>query len=481
MTIYTKQDIMTLEQAAIETIPAFDLMQRAGQAAFDVLRQRWPSVKKITVMAGTGNNAGDGFIVASLAVLAGIHVQCLKVGDDLHVSPELQQAMQGAITAGVEVHTYELGSVIEGDVIVDALLGTGFRGPLKKQMAEAIDAINAIQRPVLSLDVPSGLDPDTGFIEERAVRAALTISFIGVKRGLVTGDGTSASGEIIVNDLQIPSTVFDHVSAKHACIPASSLPRRPMNCHKTQFGHVLIVGGNIGFAGAVEMAALAAMRTGAGLVSVATHPEHAVMMDVMLPEVMCHGIRRASQLDDLMDKANVIVVGPGLGQDSWAKSLFKKVFSTEKKLVIDADALFFLGSADKKEDRWVLTPHPGEAARLLKETSLNIQRDRYAAVEAIQKQYGGVCVLKGAGTLVRGSRNVTHICRDGNPGMASAGMGDILTGVIAALIAQGLNLESAAMMGVRAHAQAADLAAQKGERGLMATDLLEPLRKIIND
>lgn len=259
------------------------------------------------------------------------------------------------------------------------------------------------------------------------------------------------------------------------------LPPRQRDAHKGHFGHVLIVGGDHGMPGAARMAGESALRTGAGLVTVATRPEHISAIIAGRPELMCHGVKKASDLEILFKRATTIVLGPGLGRSAWSKELFACVMQSSLPLVVDADALFWLAQFELSRENWVLTPHPGEAANLLQTKSQGIQENRLGALGMLQQQYGGVIVLKGAGTLVLGKSHQPHICPSGNPGMATGGMGDILSGIIAALIAQGIELEHAAQIGVSLHAQAGDHIAKKlGERGMLATDLLPYIRELVN-
>ena len=260
------------------------------------------------------------------------------------------------------------------------------------------------------------------------------------------------------------------------------LQPRPKDANKGRFGHVLVVGGDYGFFGAIRMAGEAALRVGAGLVSVATRPENATIMNAMRPELMCHGVNNGAEIEPLLDKATTIVVGPGMGRSAWAQKLLYLVLKNEKDtVVVDADGLNMLAEKPTQKSNWILTPHPGEAARLLKKSVEEIQADRLAAVTELQQKYGGVSVLKGAGSLVLGPDSPPAICKAGNPGMASAGMGDILSGVIGGLLAQGLPLLAGAKLGVLVHAMAGDLAAKEGgERGMIATDLLPFLRRLVN-
>jgi NAD(P)H-hydrate epimerase len=258
----------------------------------------------------------------------------------------------------------------------------------------------------------------------------------------------------------------------------SYLSPRKKEAHKGDFGHVLIVGGDYGTAGAARLAGEAALRTGAGLVSVATRPEHAYAMAGSCPELMCHGVVRVSDLDALLERATIVVVGAGLGQGIWSRALFNHVLQTDLPLIVDADGLNLLARKHDKRENWILTPHPGEAARLLECSSADIQKDRPGAIKELQDIYGGTIVLKGAGTLVLGSSQSLMICEAGNPAMATAGMGDVLTGLLGGLLAQKLSLEEAACLGVCMHAAAGDRAAEGCERGLMAHDLLTYLKDL---
>lgn len=257
------------------------------------------------------------------------------------------------------------------------------------------------------------------------------------------------------------------------------LPRRPRSSHKGDYGHVLVVGGDYGMAGAVRLAGEAAVRTGSGRVSIATRPDHAAVIAAARPELMCHGVAGPRDLRLLLQRASIVAIGPGLGQSAWARDLLAAVLQTSLPLVVDADALNLLAQEPVSRHQWVLTPHPGEAARLLAVTPEQIQGDRIRAVTALQQRYGGVSVLKGMGSLVCTPSSIS-VCDAGNPGMASGGMGDVLTGIIAGLSAQGLSLDNAACVGVYIHARAGDRAAQEGERGLLASDLMPYLRTLLN-
>jgi NAD(P)H-hydrate epimerase len=312
-----------------------------------------------------------------------------------------------------------------------------------------------------------------------AVKADCTVSFIGLKQGLFTGNAANYCGEVNYASLAVPETIFQLISPSASRVVKKSLPIRDRCSHKGDYGHVLIVGGDFGYSGAVKMSGEAALRVGAGLVSIATRKEHAGLLNMNRPELMCHGVEAVEQLLALIAKASVIVIGPGLGQSAWAKELFVATIKAQKPLIIDADALNLLAQASITNANWILTPHPGEAARLLNCSTVDIQQDRFASVSALQNKYKGIVILKGSGTLIA-SENECAVSTTGNPGMASGGMGDVLTGIIAGFVAQGLTLKEAAQQGVYEHGQAADLAAKKGERGLLASDLMPYLRQVVN-
>lgn len=256
---------------------------------------------------------------------------------------------------------------------------------------------------------------------------------------------------------------------------------RSRDAHKADFGHVLVIGGDAGMGGAVRLSAESALRVGAGLVSVATHPEHVTLVSGSCPEIMCHGVEKASELSALLDKASVVVLGPGLGKSKWSRQLFELALAADLPKVIDADALNLLSESPQTQHNWILTPHPGEAARLLQEDVEFVQVDRIESANALVNRFGGVVVLKGAGTIVQMENELPSICPYGNPGMATAGMGDVLSGVLGGLLAQHFSLLFAAKIGVLLHAVAGDEAAKiQGERGLIATDLMPHLHRLVN-
>ncbi len=481
--LYRAEQVRELDRTAIEQfdIPCFELMNRAGYAAFDVLRSRWPDAGRIVVLCGVGNNGGDGFVVARCACEAGMDVTVYQVANTDRLSADALCAKQLAEQIGVVSESWHRQKLDSFDVVVDALLGTGLSGEVKKQWAVAIEAINGSGVPILALDIPSGLGADTGMPLGGAVRAQVTVTFIGLKQGLFTGEGPEFCGEVQFERLEVPDQVYQttHPAAVLLTDRQKFQPRR-RSAHKGDFGHVLIVGGDYGMSGAVRLAGEAALRTGAGLVSIATRRSHSSVLNLSRPELMCHGVEQPDELHPLLERATVVVIGPGLGQRRWGESMLKSVLGSGLPLVVDADALNLLARTPHMRNDWILTPHPGEAARLLQTTSAKIQADRFVAVQTVQNRFGGVCVLKGAGTLIFAQDGLPVVSHAGNPGMASAGMGDVLSGVTGSLVAQKFMLSDAARQAVLVHALAADRAAVAGERGLLAADLMPHLRKLVN-
>ena len=490
--LYQTQRIKALEQLAIQkyTASGFELMESAGLAAFNLLRNYWPHARSIIVFCGKGNNGGDGYVVARLAKQAGWCVGVCQVGEVNSLPESANKARLACLAAGIEISPYDGQgwqlSLSQADVLVDALLGIGIKGEVSGVYAEAIATINAAQKPVLSIDVPSGIEADTGWVCGVAVQANVTLTFIALKRGLVTGAAPGYCGDLHYDALvSSADALLDEVPADAVLLRLPTLlrylPPRKKDTNKGNFGHVLIVGGNYGMSGAARMSGEAAARVGAGLVSLATWPQHAAFITVTRPELMCHAVASLADFTPLLARASVLVVGPGLGQDDWAKQLFAAALSATQLKILDADALNLLAKNPHKRDDWILTPHPGEAARLLNCSIAEVQSDRFAAADKLAQLYGGVIVLKGAGTLVKSSSGIPGVCTAGNPGMATGGMGDVLSGVLGGLVAQGLPLENAAQLGVVLHSEAADqVAREQGERGMLALDLMPALRRLVN-
>jgi ADP-dependent NAD(P)H-hydrate dehydratase / NAD(P)H-hydrate epimerase len=481
-TLYNTAQVRELDRLAMAEcgIPGIELMSRAGNAVFRHLRIKCPNANSVSVFCGSGNNAGDGYIIAGLALAVGLNVTVYVFSDPENLKDNAFTAYRDYIKAKGAISSFKAGQPIKEDVVIDALFGTGLSKPITGVYEQAVQAINNSQSFVISVDVPSGLNSDTGNVMGCTVKATCTVSFIGLKQGLFTGMAANYCGEILYSSLSVPHGIFNNIESNKYRVVHKTMPVRARCAHKGDHGHVLIIGGDRGYSGAARMAGEAALRVGAGLVSIATHPKHSAFLNLDRPELMCHGVESVDQLTPLIDKANVIVIGPGLGQSKWAAELFIAAIKSDKTLVIDADGLKFLAHTPEKRANWILTPHPGEAARLLRCTTTDIKQDRYAAASAIQAKYDGIAILKGAGTLIAAHDDIA-VSTTGNPGMASGGMGDVLAGVIAGLIAQGFSRKDAAQQGVYLHGMAADLAVeQAGERGLLATDLMPYLRQLAN-
>jgi len=484
--IYSVATVREIDRAAIEGegIAGYTLMTRAGAAALSEARHHFPEARRWQVVCGAGHNAGDGYVVARLAASEGIIVFVVALVDPDTLQGDAALAYVDFVSEGGTVSPWAGQLDPEADLIFDGLLGSGLERDVDGDFALAVSAINAHTADVVALDLPTGLHGDSGAVLGFAVRADLTVTFVGLKAGLFLRNGRDYCGQLVFADLGIPAkcrqsskSEFRRIDDDHL---QRSLPPRRRTAHKGDFGHVLVIGGGAGMPGAVRLCGEAALRAGAGRVSIATDPGHAAHIVSSRPELMSHGITCAEELQPLLDMADVVAFGPGLGRSSWAQDLVAAVIADERPSVWDADALNWLAEAPAMGPNRVITPHPGEAATLLGMQPAEIQADRLAVLGTLVDRYGGVTVLKGSGTLVSSSSGAAWICTAGNPGMAAPGMGDVLTGIIAALIAQGLMPEEAAAIGVEVHARAGDRAAESGERGLLASDLLARLRGVVN-
>lgn len=483
--LYLAEQVRRLDHTAINSfaIAGETLMERAGAFSYAMLARYWPQAKSITIVCGTGNNGGDGYVVARIAHLAGLSVTILQLGE--HDNLQGDAALNAGRCEKLQIPCEPFRQLPpDTDVIVDAILGTGLERNVSRLWAAAFAAINAHRARVLAVDIPSGLNADTGAKMGAAVTADITTTFIALKQGMFTAEAMDYCGKILFHALDIPARVYasEILSARRIDWQRQQqmLPQRRRSSHKGNHGHLLVVGGSPGFSGAIRLAAEGALRSGAGLVSVATDAQHAALIAASLPELMCHGVGRTEQLEPLLQRCSAIAIGPGLGQGDWAKSLFERVLRSGKPLLVDADALNLLSQFPQQRRNWILTPHPGEAARLLDTIVPEIQADRFSAARKLQQRYDGVVVLKGAGTVAHSmGQRTPAVCSEGNPGLASGGSGDVLTGVIAGLLAQGFSLEDAAETGVCLHAAAGDLAARDGERGMIASDLFPHIRKLL--
>jgi NAD(P)H-hydrate epimerase len=484
--LYSVAQVRAFDAQAIATqgITGYALMQRAGEAAVRTLRREWPAARRVAVACGSGNNGGDGYVVARLLNASGLAVQLHAAVDPATLRGDARQAFEDCVASGVSVQPDPVPDALACDVIVDALLGTGFRQPLREPFPTIIAAINASGRPILSVDVPSGLDADSGAATD-AVHATRTLCFIALKQGLCLERGPELCGDLLFDSLGVQLPGESTERPQWQCLGDvelhTALPPRERSAHKGRFGHVLIVGGGPGMSGAARLAGEASLRVGAGLVSLAMAP--VATLATARPELMCHGVADAAALQPLLSRCSVVAVGPGIGQDSWAQGLLAAALVCGKPLVLDADALNLIGPKGLRAvpPRVVLTPHPGEAARLLDCDVAAIQADRRGALQRLCEASAAVVVLKGSGTLVGEGGAVPALCLAGNPGMASGGMGDVLTGAIAGILAQCRDPWLSACAGVLVHGRAGDtLAGLLGKRGLLAGDLAAALTLEVN-
>jgi len=479
--LYTAEQVYALDKMAIDidAQPGLQLMYRAALAVWRNLQCRWPQIGRMLVFAGCGNNGGDAYAIACLARDDGLAVEVISMGDMSRQSTESAHFRRWWLEAGGFECEWS-GQIPDCDAIVDGLLGIGLNKALDKQWIALIEAIN--QHPALriSVDIPSGLNADRGTAQPVAVQADLTVSFIGRKLGCFIADGPDFCGEYVFDDLGLARSSARRVNAlaelldeRSICLPA----RRLNNSFKNRYGHVLVIGGCAEFAGAAHLAAAAALRMGAGLVSLCVHPLSATRMPAS--EIM---LGTWPELEQMSARASVVVIGPGLGRSEQAIELLERAGKLALPMVVDADALredFLDGLASEEI---VLTPHPGEAARLLGLVAEDIQNDRVQALQALVRRWPCVAVLKGSGTLVGGRESSVSVCSRGHAGMATAGMGDVLAGLIGSLLAQGLTAQEAARSGVLIHALAAELFAEQQHADcVIASDVTALLGRVMNN
>ncbi|HRE31066.1 MAG TPA: NAD(P)H-hydrate dehydratase [Candidatus Berkiella sp.] len=486
LALYRGQDVKELDRLVIQTenISGYQLMNRAGLVLWQILQTRWSKAQKIIVFCGNGNNGGDGFILARLAKDNGLDVTVYGIQKPSEKStPQATQARQEWLARG-DITLYA-GQSLDGDLIIDAMLGTGARAPLTPEYQEAIRQINRSHLSVLAVDLPSGLHAETGSHLGAIIRADMTVTFIGLKVGLFLNEAVDNVGEIIFDDLNINQSLYTNIKPcawrlVHEQM-MSALKKRPFSSHKGNFGHVVVVGGGMtGYSGAPALAGEAAMRAGAGLVSLAVAPESLPLLACAPRELMCYSPEKVKECETLFARATVFVIGPGLSQTTWGKQFFQATVAQQKPIVVDADGLNWLAQYPQKSKHWILTPHPGEAARLLNCTIEQVQADRLQAATDLQQRYGGIVVLKGAGTIVISESGEMVINPGGYPALATAGTGDVLAGLIGGLLAQGLTPMQAALLGVSTHTKAALIEQSFGERGMIASDLLLHLRTLLN-
>ena len=501
MNLYTTEQTKKIDNLAIKEkgSSGFSLMQKAAEFSLDVLIREFNYVDEVIVFCSKGKNSGDGFLLAAYAKEFGLKSTVVMCNPEKDLQGVQRKAFEDAKDSNVKIISFRAFKNLKlskNTVIVDSLIGIGLKGELRKNIETAISEINklSIKYPILSLDIPSGICSNSGASKGLSVEADVTVTFVAKKRGLYTSIGRRNSGDIFYSNLDISKGIFNKV--KSNCFELSfekylpELFSRQDNSHKGNFGHVCVVGGDHGYGGAGILAAKAAMNIGSGLTSLITRPEHVTASLTSCPEVMVTGVNSGQDSEELLKKCNVIAIGPGLGQSAWSEQLLQRVhWEAEERnvpVIMDADALNLLTKlklSSQLPKNLLITPHPGEASRLLKTNVANVEIDRFKSTLKLQKKYNATVVLKGAGSIIGyiKKRNMNYgVCTAGNPGMAKGGMGDILTGIIAGLIGQGFSLSEAAEIGVDLHSKAADLASMEvGEIGLTPTDVIDAMRELV--
>ncbi|WWP01696.1 MAG: bifunctional ADP-dependent NAD(P)H-hydrate dehydratase/NAD(P)H-hydrate epimerase [Candidatus Dasytiphilus stammeri] len=483
--IWTVRDTQQIEKEYLENnqgLTQFNLMERAGKAAFDYIYHSYPQAKKWLVLCGPGNNGGDGYIVASLAQAAGIEITLLS--SCTNSSPkEAQKSRHQWLSSGGKISPHDIDWPNNLDIIIDGLLGNQLNRVPSYPYNMLINKANQSDLPIVSLDIPSGLSAETGATPGDVIKAAHTITFITLKPGLFTGKARKYVGKIHYDSLGIDEFLKNkEASIKRMdanCLPILLPPRCPIS-HKREHGRLLIIGGEIGTAGAVRLAGEAALRTGSGLVKILTKKFNIIPILSNRPELMVDELR-IDTLDYSLNWADIIVVGPGLGQKNWGQKALSIIQKSTKPMLWDADALIMLSEKPDQRHNRIITPHPGEAAKLLNISIAEIESNRLDAAKSLANKYGGIVVLKGAGTIIASYQGDLVIADVGNAGMASGGMGDVLSGIIGSLLGQQLSYYQAACAGCIIHGAAADLlASQLGMCGILASDIFSQIHLLMN-
>ena len=504
MKIATVNEMRDIDKATVTQfgLPEVVLMENAGRAVADKAAQLLgePRNKRVFFVCGGGNNGGDGYVAARWLHNRGARVKLFLAVSRDQVRGNAAIHLEAALRMGVDYIDLTdprgmekaLITISFADLVVDALLGTGFRGEMSEIYQECIDLMNGAGPKILAVDIPSGVDADTGMVPGTAAQACCTVTFGLPKPGLLLYPGAGCAGEVEVAPIGIPLELLNAPAIRQTLLTSSHvsslLPRRLADSHKGKFGHVLVVAGSRGLSGAAFLASQGALRTGAGLVTVAA-PEsiYAVMemktteaMTLELPETLAGGLGADAVrlVREFSARASVVLVGPGLGRDGQTMEAVREIIQTvDRPLVLDADALFALAGHIEllaaTEVLAVLTPHPGEMSRLTGLSVQQIQSDRIGAARRAAIEWGNIVVLKGSRTVVAFPDGEIYVNPTGNAGMATGGTGDVLSGVIAGLIAQGLSSHDAAVVGVYLHGLAGDMVAAGRPVGMTALDLVE--------
>ena len=492
--LYSAQQVKQGELICAEQmgVSMYQLMEKAGHAVFDVFLAHFSKVSQIAVVAGRGNNGGDAYVFARLALQSNYNVRIYSLSPDRALTGDAEIARQALLNQGGMIQDLTQAEFTAAELIIDGLLGTGFQGEVKADAKTTISKMNDADAPVIAIDLPSGLYADTGVAAETCVKANYTVTFVAPKVGLFIADGPDHTGHLVFAGLGIDELFdkqFEPIAQIYGRHSEAVIKRRKRNTNKGKNGHVICLGGNVGMPGAIFLAGKAALRAGVGKVSVICHPQNVNTVNVLCPELMVWGYDGKNDNNNLIKKisaADVILIGPGLGMDAWAQDLLTQALCCKTKpLILDADGLNLMAQNNKNTTDFInytastiLTPHPLEAARLLNKQVSDINHQRINSGIELAKQFGSNIVLKGNSSLVINKNNVS-VNLSGNSGMASAGMGDLLAGIIAAFLANKenlqINLNERVKLAVYLHGLAGDFAAKNGEIGIIATDIIEQL------
>ncbi len=488
--LYTADTVKQIDNLAINkhNMSGYDLMCSAGGAVCQFILKKWPNAKNIKIICGGGNNGGDGYVIARLLKLQGLNVKVYAVENKPPSTDTAQKARQD-FEAGsdkvLDISNVDLSNHKSVDLIVDAMLGTGIHAPLHQSVLSIIQMINNTNTPVCAIDIPTGIDGNTGVVMGDAVRADATVSFIGLKVGLFIGAALDYVGELVLDTLKVPSIVYQDVKSVARLVTYPEvlqyLPNVKNTQHKGDNGRVMVLGGGEAhYSGAVCLSGEAALRAGAGLVATCVAPQSLALMARGSAELMCYAPEKLDNMLPIIERTNILVIGPGLSQNAWAKQCFNIALQTNKPAIIDADGLNLLAKDPQKRDNWILTPHPGEAARLLNQSIVDCEANRLLTAQALQDKYGGTIILKGASTIVLDINRDMFIIEGKVPALATGGTGDILAGLVGGLWAQGLTASHAAQLAVSVHREAGWSEQTFGQRGMMASDLLLHIRSLLN-
>ena len=489
--VFSTSQIREVERITINQLNTPSLMEQAGLAAATLAKEAMltSTMQRVLIVAGPGNNGGDALVVARYLKHWGYEVTVIFTGNESKLSVDAKQAFEKWIAVeGTIVQCIPTNQ--QWDIIIDGLFGIGLTStrPLCDDYQALIHSINQMKLPVLSLDVPSGLDADTGNIAGAAIKAMITVTFIGFKPGLLTHDGCNYSGKIALCNLGLnPTTLVTphswllNFSFIESCLPTPRL----INSHKGTYGSVGVIGGTAGMVGAAILAGTAALKLGAGRVYIGLIAKDTLSVDVQQPELMLHPIDHLFELNHI----NSLIVGPGLGTELAACIYLEKALQLSIPIILDADALNLIARYPELQElicsrqlATILTPHVAEAARLLQIDTATVQANRINATESLVKKFNCAVVLKGAGSICGFPNGDIYFNTTGNPGLSSAGTGDVLSGIIAALIAQNLKPENALLLAVYLHGAAADalLKTLHGPIGMTATKIIDSARYLIN-